>query len=134
VLQVASCGVAALRIDEDVSPEGIPDVLQDVGPDPPAVDPADVRTCDPAVSTGPLVFAGTCRVTVEAMSRSVRRLTLRNTGVAALEIRLSSPASAEQDLPVDAVENVDVPPDERADADLVCSLLPPSTCRVRIGG
>ena len=48
-----------------------------------------------------------------------------------MHIQLSEPARAEQDLDPGEDEDVDVPPDEPAEVDLVC--LGPSSCRVTIG-
>ena len=130
ILQVASCGLPALNLGGDVSPERLGELLDDVTPDPPAVDPADVTTCDAAVSSGPVVFTGVCRIVIEAASGSVRRLTLRDTGPGTVEMRMSAPATAERDLPDGEDEHVDVPPDERAELDLFvsCRLPRPVGC------
>jgi hypothetical protein len=135
VLQGASCALPALDIDLDLSPEGLGEILDGVTPEPPDVNPADVTTCDPAVTSGPLVFAGACAIDIEAASGSVRRLTLRNTGAAEVEMSMPAHDGATQDLEVDAVEPIDVPPNERSEVALVCQALPPlTTCRVRLGG
>ena len=129
---VGSCGISALRSDESVSPDGIPDVLQDVVPAPPPVDRADLTTCAPIDSAGAIDFTGTCRISVAAASGTVRRLGLSNDGTPGIRIQLSEPASAERDVAPGGDEDVDVPPDEKAEVDLVCLGL--STCRVRLGG
>jgi hypothetical protein len=128
---VGSCGIAVLRSDEPVSPDGIPDILEDVVPDPPPVESADLTTCAATDAAGAIDFSGACRVSVAAASGSVRRLSLRNDGASGVRIELSEPASAERDLDPGDTEDIDVPPDERAEVDLVCLGL--ATCRVTLG-
>jgi hypothetical protein len=129
VLQVASCGVAALRMDEGVSPDGIPELLQDVGPEPAPVDRADVAACETIPASGIVAFPGACRIVVEPASGSVRRLTLEHVGGGPVAMRLTADPERVRDLDV---EDVDVPPDERIEVDLECRALPP--CQVRVGG
>lgn len=132
VFGVGSCGISVLRNDEPVSPDGIPDALRDVIPDPPPVNAADMTTCVPIDSAGAIDFTLACRISVAAASGSVRRLSLRNDGTTSVRIELSEPASAERDLDPGDDEDVDVPPDQAAEVDLVCSGL--QTCRVTLGG
>jgi hypothetical protein len=126
VLQGASCGVAALRMPEGTSPEGIPDVLQDIGPEPPPVDLADVTACASISAAGDLAFAGPCRVVVAAASGSVRRLTIeRVTGAIAMSLSADPDRTRQLDT-----EDVNVPPDEQVEIDLVCAS---PLCSVRLG-
>ena len=128
---LARVGVTVLRRDESVSPEGIPDVLRDLAPEPPPVDLADVTACVPIDASGTIDFSGSCPIGVAGASGSVRRLSLRNDGASGVRIELSEPASAERDLDPGDAEVVDIPPDEPAEMDLVCLGV---TCRVRLGG
>ena len=130
VFGVGSCGVAVLRRDEAVTPDGIPDILGDLAPEPPPVDLADVTACAPLDASGRIAFSATCRVGVARASGSVRRLSLRNDGGSGVRLVLSEPASAERDLDPGESEVVDVPPDEPAEIDLVCLGV---ACRVRLG-
>src|SRR5688572_15341932 len=96
VLQVASCGVAALRMGEVSTPDGIPDQLQDAAPDPPPIDLADVSACQPIPASRVITFFVTCRLTIEEVGGSVRRLALENVGLRRVAITLPADTSQEQ--------------------------------------
>jgi hypothetical protein len=126
VLQGASCALPALDLELGLSPERLGELLDPLTPDPPPVDLADVTACETVSASGELAFVGACRVAVAPASGSVRRLVVeRVTG----SIRMSLSADPDVSRALDT-EDVDVPPDEQVQVDLICAS---PACAVRLG-